>query len=600
VRSLHDRVRKLEQSNTVRVGPWVISNDSTTGKLRATRPGQEVVLDPDEGTATEVPAESVDLSNLVTQDQLGRILAPTGRQSIWNKLYETLTGLLDPLDALGALAEFLQQELAMGQQIANSMWQAIFDDDTGAIDKTADDVAYALRNIPGLNIIGVGAATMVDTVTDIFDSIWRGLTRQPGHGKSAADVANAANNTSTQADTALQVGEWNNAVLGLRNNKSLMEGIDETEEANFALPMAWGVGTEPVAAYAASATAVPVAYWRATETAKKGFISWFGKGLTGVTNLFIDIYRANYTTNTWDLIHTSADLSGMLIASWSYLIYNLPEVARVDVNSGDVLGIAWRVVGSGTHSIAGVPIAGLPAHPNIHPKKPASVRTGSGALTFAATSYTANTVPWFGIGIVEGDTPPPYFAPRSTDLVTPGPVTWPIPTFANYVDVILIGGGGGGFGGNPAVFLNGEGGDAGQWEAETLVRGVDFPAGATSLDFIIGGGGNHGNVNGPGSSGSPTVRNAIPSGKAALTALGGPRGDHQNSYADDGDSPGDFTYNGITYQGGAGGNAVGGKRGNPGTAPGGGGGGGSGGTWGVAFDGGNGARGAAYIVARQS
>lgn len=43
-RSFHDRLRKLETASTVRVGPWVLSNDPATGNLRATRPGTSVEL----------------------------------------------------------------------------------------------------------------------------------------------------------------------------------------------------------------------------------------------------------------------------------------------------------------------------------------------------------------------------------------------------------------------------------------------------------------------------------------------------------------------------------------------------------------------------
>lgn len=44
VRSFHERLRKLENPDALRIGPWVIRNDLDTGNLLATRPGTSVEL----------------------------------------------------------------------------------------------------------------------------------------------------------------------------------------------------------------------------------------------------------------------------------------------------------------------------------------------------------------------------------------------------------------------------------------------------------------------------------------------------------------------------------------------------------------------------
>lgn len=497
------------------------------------------------------------------------------------------------------LGDVLQSIQGLVQTFLNSAWQALVNDDEGAIDRTAAEVADALKNIPVVNVLGYGAATLVDTFTDILDNLWSALTRTPGSGKSMADVANAVTDTANMADTGVQIGEWNNAVLGLRNNKGLMSGVDETEESTFLITDLFNGASDPPS-ISATASSVPIAFWRATETAKKGFVSWFGKGFASITALYVDIYKLNYTTSEMELVHTSPDQIGSVTSSWSYLVYNISSPSdRIDVNAGDVLGFAIRVVGAGTHTIGGKSAGSwLPDHPTVIPSRPAATRTGSGDLAFGSITYSSN-VPWFGIGILSGDAPPNFFAPRTTEFSTPGVSTYLIPDWANFIDGIYIGGGGGGGGGDPIFGRGGEGGDAGAWQGETLVRGVDFPVDATEITITVGAEGALGPYNTAGGAGGNTIRAAITSGKVAATATGGPGGSEPNAELS-GDSPGNFTFNGVTYVGGNGGGAAPFSPGVAGTAPGAGGGGGAGGSFAVAWVGGPGARGGAWMTARQT
>ncbi|AEJ95703.1 minor tail protein [Mycobacterium phage Zemanar] len=113
-RSFHDRLRKLETASTVRVGPWVLSNDPATGNLRATRPGQTVVID-ESGSTEVLDAASLNLSGYVTDkelvDALSQIDTGGSLESMWSDLYTALTGLLNPVNALQALANFFKVEL---------------------------------------------------------------------------------------------------------------------------------------------------------------------------------------------------------------------------------------------------------------------------------------------------------------------------------------------------------------------------------------------------------------------------------------------------------------------------------------------------------
>ena len=513
------------------------------------------------------------------------------------EMFETVGGAIDAI--MGALVTPITTLLQAAVDLLTNMWNQFSDLVQGIIITPINDAMSAVND--WWSQLGDKLSDGIEQAGQVVDDLWSGLMRTLGIGKSSADVANAANQLSEQALNAIDLGEWNNAILGIRNNKSIMEGIDETEESTFLMSdLFTGAATPPLINVTSSA--VPIAFWRASEWSKKGFISWFGEGFSGITAMYVDIYKFNYTTNTLELIHTSPDVSGLADATWKYIVYYLDEADRFEVFPGDVIGIGLRVEGAGTHKLGAKSAPWLPAHPTVVPAKPAATRTGSGNLAFGSITY-ATDIPWFGIGIVQGDTPPLFYTPRTTAYSSPGSFTYTIPSWAKFVDVTLVGAGGGGCRGNAGAALHGEGGEAGSWLSETLERGVDFPVGATSLTIVVGAGGGKGDDDHwPGYGGAASYRAAIASGKAQITAAGGAGGDGfglDTNYIQ-GDSPGNHTYGGTTFIGGARSPSNAASEGGYGRSPGGGGGGGAGGWFGLAWDGGAGGNGGAWVTARQS
>ncbi|AFI24940.1 hypothetical protein [Mycobacterium phage SWU1] len=184
----------------------------------------------------------------------------------------------------------------------------------------------------------------------------------------------------------------------------------------------------------------------------------------------------------------------------------------------------------------------------------------------------------------------PAFTPVLTTFATVGAYTYNIPDGAKFIDVILLGGGGGGKG--MALFDGwGRGGDAGSWAIVTLERGVHIPLSTKTITGLVGAGGAFGDGSatagkGGGPGGNTT---AIATGWAGLTAAGGAGGTVVDPLSVAGKSPGDRTYNGQLYVGGAQQNSGSGN----GNAPGGGGAGAQTSTQ----DGGSGARGQAWFFA---
>jgi hypothetical protein len=138
-----------------------------------------------------------------------------------------------------------------------------------------------------------------------------------------------------------------------------------------------------------------------------------------------------------------------------------------------------------------------------------------------------------------------------------------IPAWADRIDVVAVGGGGGG---SQAVgsISNGAGGNAGKWSAARLVRGTNFVA-TQKITVTVGAGGKGGSggvlVPERGKAGSGSSILAIPTSPLVLfNASGGDQslipgtGLNIPPY---GSSPGNYTFNGVTYVGGVGNQVLG-------------------------------------------
>jgi hypothetical protein len=156
---------------------------------------------------------------------------------------------------------------------------------------------------------------------------------------------------------------------------------------------------------------------------------------------------------------------------------------------------------------------------------------------------------------------------------------WNIPSGAKHVDLIVCGGGGGGSNGT-LVLGNGKGGSAGLWNSARVSIGIHVGAGSL-MQFSVGNPGDGGGaLNTPGRGGTTAAYyERIPLPTSDLTTydqvnIQGAGGKPLDAPGVEGVASGNFTFNGYTYPGGAGGGHPGTGPGIPGSAPGGGGSGG--------------------------
>lgn len=184
----------------------------------------------------------------------------------------------------------------------------------------------------------------------------------------------------------------------------------------------------------------------------------------------------------------------------------------------------------------------------------ASNRDGYCPIVLVRLGSTSGPVIAWGYGC-----PEVYSAALATPIVTPGPFSWPIPSWASYIDILLLGGGGGGSSGLGAVLTWGDGGYAASWAiASPVVGSTALPTGTTHITGNIGVGGAPGRSGLFSNPGKPGTATTATYHTTTMTSPGGAGGSgiegNQN-----GQDAGTGTASGYTYPNG--GHGVGGRGG---------------------------------------
>lgn len=443
------------------------------------------------------------------------------------------------------------------------------------VEKDVFDSVSTIQNFVTSVLAPTGIFNLAADAQNFFNSIWSALTGTAHTTpKSAADVASAA------AQLASTVTDHTNT-LSVRDNSAVFLGMGPTEESVF--PLSTITTGSPVYLNVTSSNAV-TGFIRIGQTVNKDAVTWIGQHTTGITGMYIYIYSVDTTTGDLTLVHDSGNILSGVSTLLSWTTYVMPTGNDISTHPGEVYAVELAVTGSGTYQIVGQDHSWMPDHPTVFPKQLAAFRnnansgTPPSSILSASVGYSTTTTPWFGMGVDSGAG---FHAPVTQSYPTAGPDTYMIPTWAKYIDIILMGGGGcGQYGG--AFYTNGQGGSGGVWNATTVTMGVDIPVTTTSITMNVGAGST-------GSGGGATTVSAT-GWTGGLSAAGGTDGTlngYGSWYSTGG---GNETYSGQTYYGG--GEQQG--SGANGISPGGGGAGGAGGL----ASRGNGANGVAWFVAR--
>ncbi|QFP94814.1 minor tail protein [Mycobacterium phage Marshawn] len=397
----------------------------------------------------------------------------------------------------------------IGQRLGLDKWQEFLNAAAGGIGGTIHSIVDRImhlgldgtfdasqlvnvRNIPPLPALVVqgiqGLTNIGASIQAQIDYLWQAFTGSGGNDKSMAALAQAAQQVSLDITQAVRLAEAHEQLLLQRRNKPVHHAITDTAEATFDLSTI-ASGTTPPNVAVTSQFSI-MGFIRCAEDSNKGFVQWLGSGISGITGLWVNVYRMN-AAGDLTLVHTSPDLQAQLTPGWSWLTYVFSGPNQTPVVAGDVLAAEIVVMGTGSHLVASMAQSWVPAHPSAAPKRMSAQRNPSAfrspvSIPAGSVGYTANgAVPWLSFGIT--NVPADYHAPEAQEYEFMGTYTAPVPAWAQYLDLVGVGGGGGG--GSSFNFLSGQGGGPGHWAGRTLQRGVDFPADATSVKVVVGGGG---------------------------------------------------------------------------------------------------------------
>src|SRR5690606_8262837 len=122
----------------------------------------------------------------------------------------------------------------------------------------------------------------------------------------------------------------------------------------------------------------------------------------------------------------------------------------------------------------------------VYPRRPSAVRNSGSSdppdnIASGSVNYSSN-VPFIEFAVSAGNVD----IPRTPVIQTfeSGTSSLPVPSWANNVEVVCLGGGGGGRQGG-TWGISGEGGESGDWQTDTWVRDTDF-VGTPSLSITVG------------------------------------------------------------------------------------------------------------------
>lgn len=502
-------------------------------------------------------------------------------------------------DAESKQVGLLQQEWVDGLPgVLGSIWdrfsnilESIFEALTGGIfgggiDDLLGGVMDALQNIPFFNILGVGGpADIGGSVMGVIDSLISGFVGIFDSGAGLPDLFNVGQEVSSNAS----LGKMGWDILGIRSNKPLASGMLATSESSLPLTQVM-FGAAPPTFPLTQSTAITL-YQRASESAPIGVVRWKGNGVTNITHFFVNIWKMDPETGDRTLVHASSNIVGDVSAAQATNKYIVPvEIMR---EPGDIYGYELAVRGSGTHNVVG-DSTWDGDDPDVIPRRMSSVRdSGTTAppatIAHAATTYSSN-IPFIEVGIEVGNTPLPH-SPETLLFNAVGTSTMPIPSWVNFVDRIVLGGGGGGHQGG-TWGVGGQGGGHGPFVSDTISRGTHFTDG-DSVTTIVGAGGSAGLPGANGQSSQSKIGSSH-----VLTGAGGEGAGGFDLFGIGvtGEGPGNYTFpgGGPAWSVAGGGDQA--SWDSPGVAPGGGGGGGN---WLLFGGGGNGAPGAVWYRFRQ-
>ena len=403
----------------------------------------------------------------------------------------------------------------------------------------------------------------VGGLQDILNQITSAMAGDTANSGPFAWLAQIVNGYYALTGQAHSMAVDSKNTLNIRNNKPLVYGLDNTTESNIPFTSA----TTAIPIQVGQSVFVPV---RCAQTDTKNTIAFIASlPSTHVASAaYVNLWKFDPVAGKLNRVATSSNFVALLSTTptWIFLSANATPVLPGDVlfaefnaDGGGVSGWYFYVMGSvGSSTIPVHPAAIIPgtvaswSGATTPPSSPAVTQINMSSLTFSqgATPY---------IGLETSNPPPPVYPDHQetfTSTRTYMPDSW-----ANTIDIVGCGQGGGGQGETGGTV--GRGGSPGVWGGKTLTVGTDIQAGTPITCTVQPPPSNRGTSDpgsggayfGNGQNGAATVFTwTKPDGTTGtMTCAGGQGGGlgNNNNLTSYGQGPGNFTFNGYSYTGGA-------------------------------------------------
>lgn len=327
------------------------------------------------------------------------LVAQLGKIAILGDIAEVLTGVED-----GDLSDI-------------GTWVSSILNSTG-VRAIIADILYALADAINNVIPGPPGDAAEDYIDRIADGLNTTETTAANASSTATSASSAANAAQAQITTVQQI-------FSVRSNRPLWEGVDPTGEASFpfvllAKPALTTITTDSdshsghsgtggadshnhtatfgFSYVAATSALVPGACIRCESPNEKKQISFLAYKTGTVSAFYMDVYKMN-TDGSWALLHSTASKHGDLLTALAWMQFEItPQLTEL----GDVIGVQFRVGGTGTVFIAGIELPAPAPLPGFRPNNIGFIRTTNSAPSTISTAemdaaYSAYT-PYIQIG----------------------------------------------------------------------------------------------------------------------------------------------------------------------------------------------------------
>ncbi|MDP7729486.1 hypothetical protein [Mycobacterium sp. TY813] len=296
----------------------------------------------------------------------------------WNSAVSDVAALLTNSGqaTATALGSLISQLLTMLNQISDIFHGSLVTPVNSTVSQVQDwfnaNVAY-LANIPNTAVQGLtGFGTnMGNTVQSLADGVWQGLRAFLGipSGVAPPQVSTAAQRVRTDLNNASDIAT---AAAKFQSNQSISKqsylSIDPSADPVF--PLANITGASPSSVTVTPTKSVMGIIGLPDNGLKKSVV-WLGGSLTGITGVYVNIYKVNTTTGVFTRTHASSNIIGSLtspVSGYGWQFYNLPSTAFFPTLQGEWYVAEIQITGTANYSIVGVSSSWMPTHTSVYPK----------------------------------------------------------------------------------------------------------------------------------------------------------------------------------------------------------------------------------------